>query len=293
MEFVKMQGAGNDFVVIESFDAPLSLSPEALAFLADRRFGVGCDQILAAERPEDPVNTCRYRIFNADGSEAAQCGNGARCLGRFLIEHGRTRTGVARLETPRGVLEVRLLPEGAVLASMGEPAFAPESIPFRPEEVEDAEGRHALTLADGRCVEFFCVSLGNPHIVLEVEDVDRADVAGIGAALERHPAFPERTNVEFVEFVQRDRVRMRVWERGAGETESCGSGASAAAAAGIRAGRLGPRVRVETRGGVLGVEWEGTGAPLYLSGPAEQVFEGRIDIPEALLSRHDFGNRHD
>jgi diaminopimelate epimerase len=278
-----MQGAGNDFVVLDATRAPLALDAAQLRRLGDRRFGVGADQILVVEPADGPDVDFRYRIFNgASGAEVEHCGNGARCFVRYVHEHGLSDRTSVRVRTLNRVLELHAQPDGGVRVDMGTPDFTPGALPFdvaglasRPE----GDGRWwSLPLDEGRVVEVATLSMGNPHAVQRVAAVDAAPVTTDGPRLERHPRFPNGVNAGFVEVVARDRVRLRVWERDAGETLACGTGACAAVAAGIRLGWLDRRVAVDTRGGRLVVEWDGGAGPLFMSGPAETVFEGEIDL---------------
>jgi len=274
LRFTKMQGLGNDFVVIDAFTRPLSLSPEQLRFLADRHFGVGCDQVLLVERPGRADADFRYRIFNADGGEVEQCGNGARCFVRFVRERGLTDKAEIRAETLGGVITPRLEPDGQVTVNMGVPRFEPAQVPF------DAPARrpsYGLEVA-GRTLEVSVLSMGNPHAVQVVADVAAAPVAEQGPLIERHPRFPNRVNAGFVQVLDRGRIRLRVYERGAGETLACGTGACAAVVAGVQRGLLDSPVRVGTRGGELAIRWEGEGQPVWMTGPAQTVFEGEIEI---------------
>jgi diaminopimelate epimerase len=274
LRFTKMQGLGNDFVVLDGVRQPVVLTREQLRRLADRHFGVGCDQILLVEPPSRPEVDFRYRIFNADGSEVEQCGNGARCFVRFVHEKGLSTKREIRVETRSGIIVPRLEADGQVTVEMGIPRFEPRDVPFL------AEGR-ALTYpleVDGVVREVSVLSMGNPHAVQIVEDVDAAPVEREGPLIERHPRFPERVNAGYMQVLDRRHVRLRVYERGAGETLACGTGACAAVVAGIQRGRLDSEVEVSTRGGRLIVRWEGEGQPVWMTGPAEIVFEGEIEI---------------
>ncbi len=281
IRFAKMHGLGNDFVVIDAVRQDVALTPAAARFLADRHFGVGCDQILIVEAPNHPGIDFRYRIFNADGGEVEQCGNGARCFVRFVHEQGLSEKRVLRVETRSGVIAPRLEADGEVTVDMGMPRFLPAEIPFESDstallqrlETVDADGRtHAF--------EITAVSIGNPHAVQVVADVDHAPVAQFGPLIESHPRFPKRVNAGFMQVVERHRIRLRVYERGAGETLACGTGACAAVVAGIRRGLLDSPVRVATRGGELLISWAGEGASVMMTGPAVTVFVGEINLPE-------------
>jgi diaminopimelate epimerase len=278
--FTKMQGAGNDFVVLDATRAPLVLSTAQLQHLGDRRFGVGADQILLVEPAPTPDVDFGYRIFNgASGAEVEHCGNGARCFLRFVREHGLTDKTRLRVRTVNRVLELVEQPDGRITVDMGAPAFEPEALPFDTAgltpRLENGFALWPLTVA-GQAVEVAVLSIGNPHAVLRVDDVDNAPVASLGPAVERHPRFVRGVNVGFVQVQGRSRVRLRVHERDAGETLACGTGACAAVVAGIRLGWLDAQVEVELRGGTLNIEW--AGAAVLMSGPAEAVYEGEIKI---------------
>ena len=274
IKFTKMQGVGNDFVVVEAMSRPIALTGEQVRQIADRRFGVGCDQVLLIEPPRTPDTDFHYRIFNSDGGEVEQCGNGARCFLRYVRDHGLTSKAEIRVGTRAGIIVPRLEADGRVTVDMGAPQFEPARIPF------EAPAR-ALTYpldVDGRSVEVSALSLGNPHAVQVVPDIERAPVASEGPLIERHPRFPRRVNAGYFEVVSRRHIRLRVYERGAGETLACGTGACAAVVAGISRGLLDRDVTVTTRGGDLGISWAGAAAPVMMTGPAETVFEGEIDI---------------
>ncbi len=277
LAFTKMQGAGNDFVVLDGVSRRLALTPAQLRRLADRHFGVGCDQILLVEPPRAAGNDFRYRIFNADGGEVEQCGNGARCFVRFVRERGLTDKTEIRVETAAGIIMPRLEADGEVTVNMGAPVFAPKRIPF----ITDSDALVQPLQVNGTAVEISAVSMGNPHAVQVVTDVDAAPVAAQGPLIERHARFPERVNAGYMQVQDRGRVRLRVYERGAGETLACGSGACAAVAVGVRRGLLDARVRVSTRGGDLTIRWEGADNPVWLTGPAVTVFEGEMEIDES------------
>lgn len=274
LEFTKMHGLGNDFVVLDGVRQNITLTPAQLRFLADRNFGVGCDQILLVEKPGQAGIDFRYRIFNADGSEVEQCGNGARCFVRFVHEQGLTDKREIKVETKSGIISPRLEADGNVTVDMGKPVFAPDRIPFvsptdaviQPLQVGDQE------------VSITAVSMGNPHAVQVVEDVDTAPVAIQGPMIESHPRFPQRVNAGFLQVVDRHSVRLRVYERGAGETLACGTGACAAVVAGISRDLLDSPVRVSTRGGELSIAWNGPGTPVHMTGPAVTVFSGEIEL---------------
>lgn len=274
LKFTKMHGLGNDFVVFDATRAPLALSPDQLRAIADRHFGVGCDQILQVEQPRLPGTDFYYRIFNADGGEVEQCGNGARCFVRFVRDQGLTDKREIRVGTLSGVIVPRMETDGRITVDMGVPEFVPSRIPFQ------AQSR-ALTYpldVSGKVVEISALSMGNPHAVQVVADVDRAPVATEGAAIECHPRFPQRVNAGYMQIIDRGHIRLRVYERGAGETLACGTGACAATVAGIQRGSLDARVTVATRGGDLGISWEGEGKPVLMTGPAVTVFSGEIEL---------------
>jgi diaminopimelate epimerase len=275
LEFTKMQGLGNDFVVIDAIRQRIELNPRQLRFIADRHFGVGCDQVLQVEPPRTPDTDFYYRIFNADGFEVEQCGNGARCFVRYVHDRGLTDKREIRVGTKAGVIVPRLEADGQVTVDMGVPLFEPREIPF------DAPAR-ALTYhidVTDRLVEVSVVSMGNPHAVQIVPEVDTAPVEIEGPLIERHPRFPERVNAGFMQIVDRHRIRLRVYERGAGETLACGTGACAAVVAGVTRDVLdGGRVTVETRGGNLEISWAAESEPVLMTGPAMSVFDGEMNI---------------
>jgi len=269
LRFTKMEGLGNDFVVVDATRTPFALSPEQIRRLADRRFGVGCDQVLVVETARGDADF-GYRIFNADGSEVEQCGNGARCFVVYVREHGLTDKQVIRVETLGGLVVPALEADGEVSVDMGVPRFAPADIPF----IGGTGGIVEPLDVGGRIVEISALSMGNPHAVQLVDDVDAAPVAMLGPRIEAHPRFPKRVNAGFMEIIDRATIRLRVYERGAGETLACGTGACAAVVAGIRRGLLDARVRVHTRGGPLTIAWSGDASPVMMKGPARTVFEG-------------------
>ena len=269
LRFTKMQGLGNDFVVLDGVRQRVDLSPAQVRLLADRRFGVGCDQVLLVEKATGDADF-RYRIFNADGGEVEQCGNGARCFAVFVRDQGLTTKRELRVETAGGLISPRIEDDGQVTVDMGVPRFAPEDVPFAggkgaPDEALDV---------DGVPVRIAALSMGNPHAVQVVADVDSAPVAAQGPRIERHPRFPQRVNAGYMQVVDRATIRLRVWERGVGETLACGTGACAAVVAGIRLGLVDSPVRVRIRGGDLAIAWAGDGRPVWMTGPAATVFEG-------------------
>jgi diaminopimelate epimerase len=274
VEFTKMHGVGNDFVV---FDAPIPdylLDPARLRALADRRAGIGFDQALLIEPPRRVDSVAYYRIFNADGDEVEQCGNGARCIAALLERGGRARDGELTLESAAGVIRARIAADGAVSVDLGVPDFNPRSLPFDAPAEADS---YALEVG-GQRLEIMVVSLGNPHAVVTVASVDSVPVATLGPLIERHPRFPKRVNTGFLEIVSREEVRLRVYERGAGETLSCGTGACAAVAVAGRRGWLDRRVRVSVRGGELQVNWGGVGEHIWLTGPVQVSFQGQVEV---------------
>jgi diaminopimelate epimerase len=274
LKFAKMQGQGNDFVVIDGVRQAVALAPAQVRAIADRHFGVGCDQLLVVEKPASPQNDFRYRIYNADGGEVEQCGNGARCFARFVLDEGLTAKREIRVETASGVIVPKLEDSGQVTVDMGPPRFAPRDVPFIAEE---ARLVYPLTVA-GATVEVSVLSMGNPHAVQVVEDVERAPVTTQGPLIEHHPAFPKRVNAGYMQPLARNHIKLRVWERGAGETLACGTGACAAVVAGIRRGFLYDDVTVTTRGGDLKIRWLGQGHPVMMTGDAVRVFDGEIEI---------------
>ncbi|CAM5281071.1 diaminopimelate epimerase [Thauera mechernichensis] len=272
LRFTKMHGLGNDFVVIDATREPVELTPARVRAIADRHLGVGCDQLLVVEPATRPDVDFRYRIFNADGGEVEQCGNGARCFVRFVHDKGLTSKREIRVETRSGVIAPRLRDDGLVTVDMGVPQFAPDKIPFVSESDAFVQ---PLEVGD-RTVAITAVSMGNPHAVQVVADVDTAPVAELGALIERHERFPARVNAGFLEVVDPGHARLRVFERGAGETLACGTGACAAVVAGIGRGLLVSPVKVETRGGELEIAWAGPGSPVLMTGPAVSVFEAEM-----------------
>jgi diaminopimelate epimerase len=280
LKFTKMHGAGNDFVVLDAIAQPITMTPQLARRLADRHLGVGCDQILLVERDPSGEADFVYRIFNADGGEVEQCGNGARCFVRFVHERGLTERREIRVRTRAGIISPRLEADGLVSVDMGVPVFEPALVPF------EAAGDSLLQELDtgtGR-VSIVALSMGNPHAVQVVADLKRAPVTTEGPLIEKHPRFPERVNAGYMQVLDRHRIALRVWERGAGETLACGTGACAAAVAGIRQGLLDSPVDVSTRGGTLKIEWNGRGNdlnfPVRMTGPAVTVFEGEMEINE-------------
>ena len=274
LEFTKMHGLGNDFVVLNGLERTLRITGEQIRYLADRHFGVGCDQVLLIEPTDTDEADIRYRIFNADGEEAQQCGNGARCIADFLRRQGIITKDVITAETARGLIRIHALDDGNFKVDMGRPRFEPEAVPILSE---GRRVRYTLALAD-TSVEVYALSMGNPHAVLEVDDVETAAVASLGPQIQQLDIFPEGVNVGFMQILDRNRIRLRVYERGVGETLACGSGACAAVAAARMAGRLDNEVDVGLKGGHLLVSWEKEGEPVWMSGPATMVYNGRIEL---------------
>jgi diaminopimelate epimerase len=274
LRFTKMQGLGNDFVVVDAINQSVDMTPALSRRLADRRFGIGCDQLLLVEPARLPGTDFHYRIFNADGSEVEQCGNGARCFARFVREHGLTNRDEIPVGTAAGPIRLSIQADGQVSVDMGSPRLEPPEIPF----LADARAASYQLTLDGEALSIGAVSMGNPHAVLRVEDVDSARVAHLGPRIEHHQRFPNRVNVGFMQIVDRGHIRLRVWERGAGETLACGTGACAAAVVGRLQGDLDEQVRVTLPGGDLVIHWPGAGASVVMTGPASRVFDGVIDL---------------
>ncbi len=274
LNFTKMHGAGNDFVVIDCVRQSVPLSPGKIRFIADRHRGIGCDQVLLVEPPDHPDADFRYRIYNADGSEAGQCGNGARCFARFVREQRLSGKRELNVQTASGIMQLKTRDDGRVLADLGTPKFEPTDIPL----IADTPASQYTLEVEGRHYQVGALSMGNPHVVLQVENCNDAAVHTLGPLLERHPRFPERVNVGFMQVVSRSEIKLRVYERGAGETQACGTGACAAAVHGIRLGLLDHSVTVQLPGGKLTVSWLGDDAPVWLGGPTANVFEGSIRL---------------
>lgn len=274
MHFSKMHGLGNDFMVVDGVTQNVYFSPELICRLSDRHTGVGFDQLLLVEPPYDPELDFHYRIFNADGSEVSQCGNGARCFARFVRSKGLTNKRQIKVSTQSGRMILNIMENDDVCVNMGEPEFEPQKVPFRAVKAE----KTYIIRAEERTVLCGVVSMGNPHCVLQVESIETTEVEIIGPALESHERFPEKANIGFMEIVSREHIRLRVYERGAGETQACGSGACAAVAVGIQQGVLGSQVKVDLPGGSLNISWDGPGTPLLMTGPATSVYDGVIQI---------------
>ncbi|NMG70039.1 diaminopimelate epimerase [Parazoarcus communis] len=274
LRFTKMHGLGNDFVVIDATRQAVELTPERVRYIADRHFGVGCDQLLVVEPAGQAGVDFRYRIFNADGGEVEQCGNGARCFARFVADKGLSTKAEIRVETQAGIIAPRLREDGLVTVNMGVPVLESAQVPF----VSDSDAVVQALEVDGERIAITAVSMGNPHAVQVVADVDHAPVDRLGALIESHPRFPARVNAGFVQVADAHRIRLRVYERGAGETLACGTGACAAVVASILRELVTSPVRVETRGGELEIAWDGPGTPVLMTGPAVTVFEGEMEL---------------
>jgi diaminopimelate epimerase len=278
IKFTKMHGLGNDFIVLDAIHQHFVPNAAQARFLADRHFGVGCDQVLVVEEPSQPGVDFRYRIFNADGGEVEQCGNGARCFARFVHDRGLTDKREIRVETRSGIIAPRLEDDGRVTVDMGVPRLSPEDVPFESNSLDVVQ---SLQVND-KTFDITAVSMGNPHAVQVVVDVDDFPVAKYGPLIEAHERFPRRVNAGFMEVVDRHSIRLRVYERGAGETLACGTGACAAVVVGILRGLLDSPVRVDTRGGALGIAWAGPNKSVMMTGPAVTVFEGEAMLPADL-----------
>lgn len=276
LKFTKMHGIGNDFVVIDAITQRVALTASHIRRIADRHFGVGCDQLLLVEKPSGKLSNVdfRYRIFNADGGEVEQCGNGARCFVKFVHEKGLSGKRKIDVETARGLITLSLQDDGQITVNMGAPDFTPAHIPFIADHIDES---YRLD-AGNEQVNICALSMGNPHAVQIVDDLDRAPVASQGPKIQSHPRFPQGVNAGFMQIINAHHVRLRVYERGSGETLACGSGACAAAVSGIKLGLLQSPVRVSMRGGELNIAWNGNAEPVWMTGPAETVFEGEIDI---------------
>jgi diaminopimelate epimerase len=282
IRFTKMHGLGNDFIVLDAIRQTFIPSAAQVRFLADRHFGVGCDQILVVEKPAQASVDFGYRIFNADGGEVEQCGNGARCFVRYVLDHGLINKREVKVETRSGIIMPRLEDNGEVTADMGVPRFAAGEIPFISDSNAVVQLLRIGSRENARDLDISVVSMGNPHAVQVVSDVDMAPVAVDGPLIEFHLRFPQRVNAGFMQIIDRHAIRLRVYERGAGETLACGTGACAAVVTGIRRGLLDSPVVVNARGGKLSIAWKGLDQPVLMTGPAVTVFEGEINIPEEL-----------
>lgn len=274
LRFTKMHGLGNDFMVLDLISQHAHIQPKHVRLWGDRKTGIGFDQLLIVETPSTPDVDFRYRIFNADGSEVEQCGNGARCFARFVFDKRLTVKKQIRVETKGGIIELLLKGDGQVRVDMGAPRLQAAEIPF----IAETETLSHAVQVEGETVELAVVSMGNPHGVLRVADVDQAPVLTLGPKLECHPRFPQKANIGFLQIIDAQRARLRVWERGVGETRACGTGACAAAVAGIRQGWLTSPVSIELPGGLLNIEWDGVGQPVLMTGPATRVYEGQVRV---------------
>ena len=274
LQFTKMHGLGNDFVVLDRVTQRFNIDADLIRSLADRHFGIGCDQVLVVDIPSIPEADFRYRIYNCDGSEVEHCGNGARCFAKFVRDHQLTGKRRIAVETAKGMIEVRVTRSNQYCVNMGTPWLEPADIPF----VADARANSYDLEVDGQHYEIGAVSMGNPHAVLVVDDVDTTPVHELGPKIEHHPRFPNRVNVGFMQIISRGHIKLRVFERGAGETLACGTGACAAVVSGNLRGLLDRRVKVELPGGTLNIEWGGEGKPLEMIGPAARVFDGEIHV---------------
>ncbi|MFA6053595.1 MAG: diaminopimelate epimerase [Methylobacter sp.] len=274
INFTKMHGLGNDFVVIDAINQRIKLTAKKIRFMSDRHFGIGFDQLLLVEKPVSDNADFKYRIFNADGGEVAQCGNGARCFARFVRDKNLSDKNEIRVDTNSGQLLLSFNEDGLITVNMGVPRHSPAEIPLLAEE----EARFYTVSVNGTEKAFGAVSMGNPHAVIEVHDIKTAPVSELGQALESHPFFPERANIGFMQVMDRQHIKLRVFERGTGETLACGSGACAAAVIGIEHNLLDHDVSVDLPGGQLTIHWPGRGKPVLMTGPAVSVFEGQIDL---------------
>ena len=274
LNFTKMQGIGNDFVVIDSVTTPVALTTAQIQHIANRFFGVGCDQLLMVEKSDTPNVDFRYRIFNADGGEVEQCGNGARCFVRFVVEKGLTKKHLITVETANGILTLKLQENGDVVVDMGAPNLEPASLPFLAAQ---RQPQYTLRLNDG-VIPISAVSMGNPHAVVLVDNVEAAAISKLGPQIESHSQFPQHVNAGFMQVINQHAINLRVYERGSGETLACGTGACAAVVSGIQLGLLQSPVLVNMRGGQLQIEWAGEAQPVMMTGPAEIVFEGQIEL---------------
>jgi len=274
LRFTKMHGLGNDFMVLDLVSQHAHIQPKHAKQWGDRHTGIGFDQLLIVEAPSNPEVDFRYRIFNSDGSEVEQCGNGARCFARFVLDKRLTAKRLIRVETKSGVIELDVRQDGQISVNMGPPRLVPAEIPFQAEQQATS---YAVDV-DGQNVDLAAVSMGNPHAVLRVSDINSAPVHKLGPKIEHHPRFPARVNVGFLQVIDRHRGQLRVWERGAGETQACGTGACAAAVAAISQGWMDSPVTLDLPGGRLSIEWAGVGEPVMMTGPAVRVYEGQVRL---------------
>ncbi|QWA28457.1 diaminopimelate epimerase [Pseudomonas sp. RC3H12] len=274
LRFTKMHGLGNDFMVLDLVSQHAHIQPKHAKQWGDRNTGIGFDQLLIVEAPNNPDVDFRYRIFNADGSEVEQCGNGARCFARFVLDKRLTAKKRIRVETKGGIIVLDVRNDGQICVDMGPPRFTPAEVPF----IADEQASSYALEVDGQVHQIAAVSMGNPHSVLRVDDVRKAPVHELGPKIEHHPRFPQRVNAGFIQVVDRHRANLRVWERGAGETQACGTGACAAAVAAISQGWMDSPVTIDLPGGRLSIEWAGPGKPVLMTGPAVRVFEGQVRL---------------
>lgn len=272
LKFTKMHGLGNDFVVVDAVSRKVFFNKQQIERLSDRNWGIGFDQLLVVEPPTNPDMDFRYRIYNSDGSEVEHCGNGARCFAKFVLDRELTNKRIINVETKRGAIQLRVLDGGLVTVDMGAPSFEPQDLPFT---AEPCDALYAIVAGE---TEYFMtpVSVGNPHAVIKVDQLLDDEVAKVGALIECHERFPRKVNVGFMQVISPEEINLRVYERGVGETQACGTGACAAVVAGIKQGWLSPKVTAHLRGGDLHIEWQGEGSPILMTGPAEKVFEGQI-----------------
>lgn len=272
LKFTKMHGLGNDFVVVDAVSRKVFFNKQQIERLSDRNWGIGFDQLLVVEPPTNPDMDFRYRIYNSDGSEVEHCGNGARCFAKFVLDRELTNKRVINVETKRGTIQLRVLDNGLVTVDMGAPSFEPKNLPFT---ADTSTSLYRIMAGDDE-YQITPVSVGNPHAVIKVDQLVDEEVATVGALLECHERFPQKVNVGFMQIVNSEEINLRVFERGVGETQACGTGACAAVVAGIKQGWLSPKVTAHLRGGDLHIEWQGEGTPILMTGPAEKVFEGQI-----------------
>ncbi|WXL25559.1 diaminopimelate epimerase [Ectopseudomonas mendocina] len=274
LRFTKMHGLGNDFMVLDLISQHAHIQPKNVKHWGDRHTGIGFDQLLIVEPPSNPDVDFRYRIFNADGSEVEQCGNGARCFARFVLDKRLTTKKLIRVETKSGIIELNVRHDGQITVDMGAPRQQPAQVPFQAEQ----QALSYQVEVDGQQVELAAISMGNPHGVLRVDNVETAPVHSLGPKLEHHPRFPQRANIGFLQVLDRSHAKLRVWERGVGETQACGTGACAAAVAAISQGWMDSPVQIELPGGKLHIEWAGPGQPVMMTGPAVRVYEGQVRL---------------
>lgn len=272
--FTKMHGLGNDFVVLDAVRQSIRLTTDIIKRIADRNLGIGCDQVLVIEPPTDRNIDFNYRIFNCDGSEVEQCGNGARCIGRYIKDQQLSGKKTLRIKTKNRVMEITTTTKNMITANMGEPSFIPADIPLDSEQQKDL---YSIDI-NNSSLKIAALSVGNPHAVLQVDNIDQADVETIGTLIQKHSLFPESVNVGFMQIIDRQNLALRVYERGVGETQACGSGACAAAVAAIKQGLVDKTIEIKLLGGKLTIEWQGEGQPILMTGPAETVFHGKIKL---------------